>query len=169
MIGQKGPGRTYPGDTCWHRDENGKRDCTEPRCMTRNNTRRSTYCKAHEAERNRKQNSASKKKLAKRGTLLPRPVELELGSAWDRETGKGAGMCITPGCKSPSYNNTSRCKMCHSERKRTDPPPKENRVVMTDEGEVIQRRVSSKHPVLPYSFRNFGWKGTLSEELRNSR
>ena len=89
-------------------------------------------------------------------------------NVWDRETGKGAGMCITPGCACPQYQNSSRCKHCLNKQKRTPRPPKEERAVLSDEGS-IPRRISDKPPVLPYSFRNFGWKGTLSEELRNSR
>ena len=52
MIGQKGPGRSYPGETCYHRDEDGNRDCTQERCWVRNGTARSTLCRSHETEKN---------------------------------------------------------------------------------------------------------------------
>lgn len=54
MIGQKGPGRSYPGDTCYHRDADDNRDCKEERCWVRNGKMRSTLCRAHETEKNNK-------------------------------------------------------------------------------------------------------------------
>ncbi len=168
MIGQKGPGREYPGETCYHRDEHGRKDCKELRCWTRGDTRRSTLCAKHEAERNRNNNRKVRADRRAKRSDIPE-VEPVLGDVWGREKGKGAGICITPGCQRVQYNNGSRCKHCLNEQKRTDRPVNNGeRWIASDEAD-IPRRVSSKPPVLPYSFRAFSWKGTLSEELRNSR
>ena len=64
MIGQKGPGRTYPGETCYHTDANGKRDCKEKRWykVTSKGPYTSTLCEHHDIERRRADSRKAKAK-----------------------------------------------------------------------------------------------------------
>lgn len=97
------------------------------------------------------------------------PVDPSRGSVWDIEKGKPAGMCITPGCRADSYQNASRCSACVNEQKRTPRERPQNQLKLGPDEANLVRGSRKKQPVLPYSFRAFSWKGTLSEELRRGQ
>ncbi len=78
-------------------------------------------------------------------------------------------MCITPGCRYEQYDHASRCKSCVNEQKRTPRHRPNNQLQLGPDEANLVRGSRKKQPVLPYAFRAFSWKGTLSEELRNSR
>lgn len=118
-----------------------------------------------EAEKKHRADQEAKRQARKNAA----PANPKRGSVWDIEKGKGAGMCITPGCSGDTYQNASRCKDCINEQKRTPRERPQSQLALGPDEENLPRRVSSKPPVLPYSFRAFSWKGTLSEELRNNR
>lgn len=118
-----------------------------------------------EAEKRHRADQEAKRKARKAAP----PVDPSRGSVWDKEAGKPAGMCITPGCRADSYQNASRCSACVNEQKRTPRERPQNQLKLGPDEANLQRGSRKKQPVLPYSFRAFSWKGTLSEELRNSR
>lgn len=87
--------------------------------------------------------------------------------------GRTPDVCCIEGCEEPRKSDgKSASRWCHKHHQEHENEMRRDRTKprLVDEANfdrpIPARHVSDKVPPLPYSFRAFSWKGTLSEELR---